>query len=98
MSSASDRRSIFTEQVRLCPHTTRSVIVFSGIGFDQGDEVPEVARRHRRVDGEHVGGGDRQRHWREVIVRIERQFGKKSRVYDVGAKSEKKGVAVRRRT
>src|SRR5262249_57672340 len=88
----------FTQEMTLRPHAARSVTVFSGIGFDQRDQLLEPARRQRRVDRDGVGSGDRERHRSEVLVGIERQFGKQRRVHDVGAERNEEGVAVGRPT
>jgi hypothetical protein len=75
----------------------RGVGVLSRIGFDQRDELLEIAHRQRRIHRDKVGRRDRQRHRREILVGIERQLGKQRGVDDVGAKRNQQRVAVGRR-
>src|SRR5262245_3671831 len=56
------------------PNPSRSVVVFSGIGFDDCDEVLNRLRRHRWVDREYHSCGDCERYRIEVLEGIIRDF------------------------
>jgi len=58
----------FTQEMALRPHAAPMCKCISGIGFDQRDELAEIARRQRGIDGEHVRCGDRARDRGEVLV------------------------------
>src|SRR5262245_9400237 len=80
--------------MRLCPNPSGSVVVFSGVGFDEGDEVLDARCRHRRVDYESGGCHHCKRYWREVLLRVVRYFSVGVRVHDKGAKRKEYGITV----
>src|SRR5262249_16708046 len=80
--------------MRLCPNPSGSVVVFSGVGFDEGDEVLDARCRHRRVDYEHGGCHHCKRYWREVLLRVVRYLSVGVRVHDKGAKRKEYGITV----
>src|SRR6516165_1352756 len=80
--------------MRLCPNPSGSVVVFSGVGFDEGDEVLDARCRHGRVDYESGGCHHCKRYWREVLLRVVRYFSVGVRVHDKGAKRKEYGITV----
>src|SRR5262249_52518769 len=80
--------------MRLCPNPSGSVVVFSRVGFDEGDEVLDARCRHRRVDYESGGCHHCKRYWREVLLRVVRYFSVGVRVHDKGAKRKEYGITV----
>src|SRR5262245_28032641 len=85
---------LFAHEMRLCPNPSGSVVVFSGVGFDEGDEVLDARCRHRRVDYESGGCHHCKRYWREVLLRVVRYFSVGVRVHDKGAKRKEYGITV----
>src|SRR5215831_15067414 len=80
--------------MRLCPNPSGSVVVFSRVGFDEGDEVLDARCRHRGVDYESGGCHHCKRYWREVLLRVVRYFSVGVRVHDKGAKRKEYGITV----
>ena len=78
------------------PGPRRCVAVFAGIGLDERDEVLDGVRRHRRMDRDHQGGGDRERDQVEVLFEFIGDFVVERGIDHVARIDHEQGVAIGR--
>jgi hypothetical protein len=84
-------------EVRRSAHAGSPVLVLARIGLQERDQLLQILRRHRWIDGYHFGGDRGLRDWRELLDCIVGRLCLDDRLQQEVGRSDQEGVTVGRR-